>query len=74
MMPVFPAYAWQRMVKSIVITKRMAKRSLFIFSSSIEVVFAFILDFTNLDACALKKVYKKDFFHFFEPVRGIAYG
>jgi hypothetical protein len=59
MMPVFPAYAWQGMVKSIVITKKIAKRSLFIFPSSLEVVFAFTPDFSNLDACASKKVYKK---------------
>ena len=58
-MPVFPAYPSKGLMKSIVITKKITKRSLFIFPSSLEVVLAFTADFDRLDACASKKVYKK---------------
>jgi hypothetical protein len=64
-MLVFPAYPSKGLVKSIVIAKKTAKRNLFIFPSFFEVVLAFTLDFSKLDACTSKKVYKKkDLFHF----------
>jgi hypothetical protein len=59
MTPVFPAYPWQGLVKSIVITKKIAKRSLFMFALLSRLVFALRPDFSNLDALTLKKVYKK---------------
>jgi hypothetical protein len=64
MMPVFPAYPCQGLVKSIVITKKIAKRSLFIVLSYLEVVVAFTPDFNQLDACTSEKVYKKRFLSF----------
>jgi hypothetical protein len=61
MMPVFPASPWQGMAKSIVIDKKIAKRSLFIVPSAFELIFAFTPDFSKLDACTSEKVYKKRF-------------
>jgi hypothetical protein len=60
-MPVFAASPWQGMVKSIVIDKKIAKRSLFIVPSAFELIFAFTPDFSKLDACTSEKVYKKRF-------------
>jgi hypothetical protein len=63
-MPVFAAYPSKGPVKSIVMPKKTARRSLFIFPSSFEVVLALTLDFSKLDACTSKKVYKKRFISF----------
>jgi hypothetical protein len=56
---VLPAYPSKGLVKSIVITKKIARRSLFMFTSSLGVVLEFTLDLNKLDACPSQKVYKK---------------
>jgi hypothetical protein len=55
----FAACPSKGMMKSIVITQKIAKRSLFIFTSSFKLVLEFTLDFNPLDACPSQKVYKK---------------
>jgi hypothetical protein len=56
---VFAACPSKGLMKSIVIARKTARSSLFIVTSSFEVVLESILDLTKLDACPSEKVYKK---------------